>query len=217
MMIIIFSTTACANLGGKNTGNTSLPQRSALTHSPPLLLGGSNRPDIKGWALTFHDEFNATTLNTGVWNIEDYGKGRYQNCCLYFGSQYFTAKAISLHNGELDITSDKNNNGNVGYTSGAVTTENKFSFLYGRVDISARLSGGQGMWSGLWMLTGDAGHEVDIMEMVNNPTIVYQTYHLNSPTYNTAVPQCVITRTKSFPCFSCILAHMECDLSYLVY
>jgi beta-glucanase (GH16 family) len=195
IVVIVFIYSICATvLETKDSKNTSFPQLAPLEHSIPLPLGGSNRPDLKGWALTFHDEFNGTTLNTSVWNSEDYGKYRYQNCCLSFGSQYFTYNAISLRNGYLSIVSKKKNLGNANYTSGAITTENKFSFLYGRVDIRARFPSGQGMWPSLWMLTTHADREVDIMEMVNDPTIIYQTYHLNVPTYNIAAPQCIITR-----------------------
>ncbi len=208
MVVIIFSYSACATISEtKNTSNTSFPQLAPLSQATPLPLGGSNKPDIKGWTLTFHDEFDGPSLDTSVWNVEDDGKCRYQNCCLNFGSQYFTYNANSLKNGYLSIMSNKRHLGNANYTSGAITTENKFSFLYGRVDISARLPIGQGMWPGLWMLTADAGHEVDIMEMVNDPTVVYQTYHLNVPTYNTAVPQCVISNqdlSQAFHVFSLI-------------
>jgi beta-glucanase (GH16 family) len=192
LVVIIFIYSICVNvLGTRDTSNRSIPQLRALSHPMHIPLGKSNRPALNGWALTFHDEFNGTTLNTSVWNVEDYGLYHYQNCCLYFGSQSFTSRAVFLEKHGLHIISNKDRSGKV-YTSGAVTTENKFSFLYGRVDISARFPWGQGMWPGLWMLTANADREVDIMEMVNDPTVVYQTYHLNVPVSNTAAPQCVI-------------------------
>ena len=208
MVVTIFSYSACATIPEtKNANNTSLPHLSPLSQATPLQLGGSNKPDIKGWALTFHDEFDGPSLDTSVWNVEDYGKYRYQSCCLNFGSQYFTYNANSLKNGYLGIMSNKRRLGNANYTSGAITTENKFSFLYGRVDIRVRFPKGQGMWPALWMLTANADHEVDIVEMVNDPRVVYQTYHLNVPTYNTSVPQCVITNqnlSHAFHVFSLI-------------
>jgi len=77
-----------------------------------------------------------------------------------------------------------------GYTSGAITTENKFSFLYGRVDIRAKLPKTQGFWPALWLLTDNssffapyssttiAPFEIDMMELLgNNPYAVHMTNH----------------------------------------
>ena len=149
-----------------------------------------NNKRAKEIALTFDDEFTTASLNTSIWNIEDYATDHYQNCCLKFGTQYFTTRDVSLNQGMLRLRSENRTLGGRDYTSGAVTTENKFSFLFGRVDIRARIPWGQGMWSAFWLLTSNADHEVDMMEMVNNPTKQYQTLHMNIPSYNTFVSQC---------------------------
>ena len=149
------------------------------------------RPADTTWSPIFDEEFDEANLNTGVWNVEDYGTDRYQNCCLNFGTQYFTAQDAMLNQGALRFTTENRSLGGKQYTSGAVTTENKFSFLYGRVDISARMPTGQGMWPALWMLTGNTDHEINIMEMTNDPTIAYQTFHMNVPNYNSYVFQCI--------------------------
>ena len=205
ILLVICVYSVCINvLGTQDTSNSSIPQVKPLDQRARLSVGEG--PDLKGWALTFHDEFNGTKLNTSIWNVEDYGLYHYQNCCLYFGSQYFTARALSLEKNGLHMISNKMPSKNM-YTSGAITTENKFSFLYGRVDIRARFPRGQGMWSGLWMLSANADHEIDIMEMVSNPTVVYQTYHLNVPIYDLAAPQCMVTQqdlSRAFHIFSLI-------------
>ncbi|GHO83169.1 hypothetical protein KSZ_11750 [Dictyobacter formicarum] len=66
------------------------------------------------------------------------------------------------------------------YTSGAITTENKFSFKYGRVDIRARLPKTQGYWPALWLLpkrvVGIEPFEIDIMELLGkDPRTVHMT------------------------------------------
>jgi beta-glucanase (GH16 family) len=158
---------------------------NALTHNR------TNTSNDTLWTPIFDDEFDETGLNTGVWNIEDYGTDRYQNCCLKFGVQYFTMQDSSLDQGHLRFTTENRSLGGRQYTSGAITTENKFSFLYGRIDISARMPRGQGMWPALWMITGNIDHEINVMEMANDPTIAYQTFHMNIPTYNSYVFQCI--------------------------
>ena len=143
--------------------------------------------------LTFDDEFTETSLNTSIWNIEDYGTDLYHNCCLKFGPQYYNTQDVSLNQGDLRLTSEKRTVGTYNYTSGAVTTENKFSFLYGLVTIRARLpQGGKGIWPAFWLLTNDnKSNETDIMEMANDPTLAYQTFHANVPIPNSYISQCI--------------------------
>jgi beta-glucanase (GH16 family) len=66
------------------------------------------------------------------------------------------------------------------YSSGKVKSEGKFSFLYGRVDVRAKLPGTQGLWPAIWMLPADDTWppEIDVMELLgNDPTRVYMTLH----------------------------------------
>jgi beta-glucanase (GH16 family) len=163
-------------------GNNFLPAPARLP------LGSSTNANIPGWKLIFHDEFT-TPLNSTIWNT---GEDMYHSCCLTFGLQYFTSDALSVNQGVLRIASERRSMAGQDYTSGALATENKFSFRYGRIDIRARMPKGQGMWSALWLTSGNVGQEIDIMEMVNDPTTVYQTYHANDPSYNSYVSQCTV-------------------------
>ncbi len=134
------------------------------------------------WKLVFDDEFNQPFLDTGKWNIETSDATGYHNCCLGYGVQYFTSDALFFGNGALQITTKKQHMGPYAYTSGAITTENKFSFLYGRVDIRAKLPKTQGFWPALWLLpnnsVGIAPFEIDMMEFLgNDPTTIYMTNH----------------------------------------
>ena len=65
------------------------------------------------------------------------------------------------------------------YTSARIVTRDKFDFRYGRVEVSARLAGGQGVWPAIWMLPSSPTEtygiwplsgEVDIVEAVNLQT-----------------------------------------------
>ncbi len=154
-----------------------------------LQLGTSTNSSIAGWKLIFDDEFTESHLDSARWNT---GGDSYHSCCLTFGLQYFTPDALSLEQGMLRIASERRSMGEKDYTSGVLTTENKFSFRYGLIDIRARLPKGQGMWPALWLTSGNIGREIDIMEMVNDPTVVYDTYHVNEPVYNDYVFQCIV-------------------------
>lgn len=137
---------------------------------------------VPHWRLIFDDEFNISSLDTDKWNVEDSTPRGYHNCCLRYGVQFFTPQALSLVNGTLQITTRKQNIGSHAYTSGAVTTDKKFSFLYGRVDIRVKLPKTQGMWPALWLLPngskGIAPFEIDMMELLGkDPKTVYMTNH----------------------------------------
>lgn len=67
------------------------------------------------------------------------------------------------------------------YLTGGVYTKNKVSFGLGRLEISTRLGNATGAWPAFWMLGQGkrypGGGEIDIMEHLNDDTIVYQTVH----------------------------------------
>jgi beta-glucanase (GH16 family) len=124
-----------------------------------------------GTTLAFDDEFNGASLDTTTWNaLTGHSWG---------GPAYFTLRDVSESNGNLDLTTEHQYSHGYGYTTGMVTTEGKFSFLYGRVDIRARLPKGQGIWPAFWMLpphASPAKYEIDIMEMLgSDPHTVYMT------------------------------------------
>jgi beta-glucanase (GH16 family) len=66
-----------------------------------------------------------------------------------------------------------------------MTTQNKKTFTFGRIDIRAKLPKGQGVWPALWMLGSNittvnwpACGEIDILELLGHePNKVYQTVH----------------------------------------
>ena len=64
---------------------------------------------------------------------------------------------------------------NASYTSGRITTQNKYNLTYGRVDARAKLPSAGGVWPAIWMLGSNFGTvgwpacgEIDIMEYVGN-------------------------------------------------
>src|ERR1035437_2458323 len=102
-----------------------------------------------GYTLAWNDEFNGTTLNSTVWNYEIGGGG--------WGNQeleYYTNSTNNsyLTNGCLVIEARKETIGSNNYTSARLTTLGKKEFMYGRIDIRAKLPVSKGMWPALWML-----------------------------------------------------------------
>jgi len=153
----------------------------------PIGNDGYETPLIQpGYTLTWQEEFDGTSLNTGDWNYEtgDHGWGNNE-------LQNYQAGINNtiLNNGKLVIEAREENGG---YTSARLTTQGKKSFKYGRIDIRAKLPFGQGIWPALWML-GDnintaswpACGEIDIMEMVgSDPATTHGTLHWEQNGHN---------------------------------
>lgn len=154
------------NLSGGGGGGTDSTGAPTSGYSTPM--------SYPNYTLVWNDEFNDSTLNTNSWNYEiGTGSNGWGNNEL----QYYLQENTSVEGGYLIIEAkDQFFNGS-NYTSSRLTTENKRSFQYGRIDIRAAMPYGQGMWPALWML-GDnfstAGWpfcgEIDIMEMVGGTT-----------------------------------------------
>jgi beta-glucanase (GH16 family) len=119
--------------------------------------------------LAWADEFDGTSLNENFWNYEIGNNNGWGNNEL----QYYKKENTSVKDGYLIIQAKPENFSGQNYTSSRLTTQNKFNFKYGRVDIRAALPKGQGIWPALWMLGKNITTvnwpkcgEVDIMEMV---------------------------------------------------
>ncbi|HVM88147.1 MAG TPA: family 16 glycosylhydrolase [Puia sp.] len=135
-----------------------------------------------GYNLVWSDEFNSSSINTSNWNFETGGGGWGNN-----ELENYTARTQNafVSCGNLVIEArNENYNGNY-YTSARMTTQNKQTFLYGRIDIRAKLPVAKGLWPALWMLGSNitqvgwpACGETDIMELIGkNPNVVYGSYH----------------------------------------
>ncbi|MDG1724668.1 MAG: glycoside hydrolase family 16 protein [Bacteroidia bacterium] len=134
------------------------------------LHGYSTPATYEGYNLVWSDEFDGNKLNENDWNFE-IGTG--SNGWGNNESQYYLKENTKVKDGFLTITARQQIYNTNNYTSSRITTQNKQSFKYGRIDIRAALPKGQGLWPALWLL-GDnitsvswpACGEIDIMELV---------------------------------------------------
>lgn len=128
------------------------------------------KADTKPGQLIFEDEFKAP-LDAAAWNIIE--AEPFKNNEL----QTYTKSAVTVEDGMLKITSGKEGKG---YTSGAVTTENKQLFRYGRIEIRAKLPSGKGMFPAFWLLpqSGELYPEIDIIEFLgDDPDSIWHVMH----------------------------------------
>lgn len=138
-------------------------------------------PPPSGWTLAWADEFNGTALDTSKWNIEVNGNGGGNN-----ELQYYTARPenIRVTGGALVIEARKEAYLGKQYTSGRITTQNKASWQYGRMEARMKIPTGKGTWPAFWMLGNSissvgwpASGEIDIMEHINSEAFTHGTIH----------------------------------------
>ena len=137
-----------------------------------------------GWKLVWSDEFNYTGLPDATkWDYDVGGDGWGNN-----ESEYYTRadkKNAWVKDGFLYITARKEVKEGRQYTSARLVTKGKGDWLYGRIEVRAKLPEGRGMWPAIWLLPTEdkyggwpASGEVDIMENVGfMPDSVFGSIH----------------------------------------
>jgi len=134
------------------------------------------------WELAWADEFNYKGLaDESKW---DYEVGFVRNR----EKQYYTkarSENARVENGTLLIESRKEKYDKAEYTSASLHTWHKAEWLYGRIEVRAKLPTGKGMWPAIWMLGVNrrtvgwpACGEIDIMENVGfAPDTIHANIH----------------------------------------
>ncbi len=135
--------------------------------------------------LVMQDEFNTEGApNDALWN---YNIGTGENGWGNSELQYYTDKStnITVQNGLLLITAEKEAFEGSAYTSARIFTKGKFEQKYGRFEARIRVPYGQGIWPAFWLLGANSDEvvwpqcgEIDIMEYRGQePTIVHGSIH----------------------------------------
>ncbi|MFR9524363.1 MAG: family 16 glycosylhydrolase [Rikenellaceae bacterium] len=132
----------------------------------------------QGWELVWSDEFNNDgAVDASKWSFES-GFSRNQEAQWYQeenavcrdGKLIIEARQETVQNPNFDAQSKswKENREEAEYTSALIKTKEKFDFLYGRVEVRAKIPTSGGVWPAIWMLGSNqvwpSCGEVDIME-----------------------------------------------------
>lgn len=128
------------------------------------------------WKLLWEDNFNSDGLvNSANWTLQGKGSSDWK---MYMTP---TDELAFVKGGNLILRARKSS---TGYETSGVASLNKFSFKYGKVEVRAKLSAGQGTWPAIWMMPAQSIYgawpksgEIDIMEHLNNDTKIYQVVH----------------------------------------
>ncbi|SEM94048.1 Glycosyl hydrolases family 16 [Mesobacillus persicus] len=129
----------------------------------------------EGWQLAWEDNFDGIGVDSNKWNIVDWAAEKNEEL------QYYSPNNVKVENGLLKLIAKKEQFGGRDYTSGAVHTKSKYSFLYGKVEMRAKLPTGQGMFPAFWMMTNKEDTwlpEIDILEMLGHkPKEIWMVLH----------------------------------------
>ena len=137
--------------------------------------GADNQGD---WKLLWSDEFDENELDSSKWTICSRGRSAWRN------TMSDDPQLLQIQDGVMNLRGIENDNKEddpAPFLTAGVTSKNKFSFQYGKIQIRARFKSAQGAWPALWMLGTEKGWlakgEIDLMEHLNFDDHVYQTVH----------------------------------------
>ncbi|PIQ60917.1 MAG: hypothetical protein COV99_09930 [Bacteroidetes bacterium CG12_big_fil_rev_8_21_14_0_65_60_17] len=149
----------------------------------------SSTASAQDWRLVWSDEFDQDGLvDPDKWSYQ-VGGGGWGNAEL----QFYTDKReenARVEGGHLIIEAIHEPFSGNEYTSARLRSLNKGDWLYGRVEVRARLPRGLGTWPAIWMLASESDHgnrgwpdtgEIDIMEAVgHDPGRTHSAVHTNA-------------------------------------
>jgi beta-glucanase (GH16 family) len=181
--------------GGDAPADTPPSQQSPDQPATPERPAGS-------WTIDFASQPNGKP-NAGHWNFQA-GTGGDDPDCLCDGwgnaeDQYYTGRRenVRIENGKLVIEARGERMGDKLYTSARINTKGKLDFMYGELEVTAKLPKGRGTWPAIWMLSSDEKYtasapdsawndpnfwaingEIDVMEAVgHDPGLIFNSLH----------------------------------------
>lgn len=145
-----------------------------------LMILVANILNSQEYELHWSEEFEDLQLDQKIWNYEE---GFAENN----EKQFYTNRKNNsrIVNGFLVIEAHNEEYNTAQYTSARINTLDKKHFLYGKIEVRAKLPKGNGTWPAIWMLGRNhktAGYpacgEIDILEHVGKlPGEVHGTVH----------------------------------------
>jgi len=178
--LALFLCPACGSSSDSNAENGNIDNPSQ-----EIVDSTSYKPTTKyapvasyeGYSLVWHDEFDNDGLPSNDWTFEQ-GFQRneelqwYQdkNATVYDGCLVIEGRKEQVVNPNYAESSGdwKLNRKYAEYTSSSVTTQNSFSFHFGRIEVRAKIPTATGSWPAIWLLGNQwewpNNGEVDILE-----------------------------------------------------
>lgn len=173
---------------------------------------GSLAQNQEEWKLVWSDEFNTNGLpDSTVWNYEigfqrNHEDQWYQPGNAYCKNGCLVIEARKEKKERKNPGYDKNsqqwpqNVENIRYTSSLLNTAQKKEFLYGRVEVRAKIPTASGAWPAIWLLgrgmEWPSNGEIDIMEFYRKQGVPHI---LANACWGTEQPYVARWNTKAIP------------------
>ena len=169
---------ALASCGKKKT-TTAAPTTKPIDYHID-----SKTPQKDGYKILWSDEFSEDKLNTDIWYREPRKAG--------WTNQELQRYTLDERNGFVrdDKFVIKGYEDADEYTSCKLRNAADYAFKYGRVEVSAKVPEGKGLWPAIWMMPLNQDYygewpkcgEIDIMEILgDNVAKAYGTLHWGAP------------------------------------
>ena len=169
--------------------------KSAL--SAPVVMQMAQRQsgsaNLSGYSQVFSEEFEGDSLDRSKWKTAlPWGENKIINSerqyfVNIFGSDPLPVDPFVFNGSTLKITGSitptnlLSRANNQPYLSGVITTSDNFKMTYGYVEMSAKVTSGEGFLSTFYLFNQDFEKnkpEIDIIEYIGSrPDKAYQTYH----------------------------------------
>lgn len=165
----------------KSDANFAIWADAQLHMENPIIRNVEEIKEYDGMVLIFNEEFDSDEIDTEKWQLRNHP----ENGTHHYANVVGEGENIWVKDGNLHIQAKKyEGDGNYSTTSAAISTENKFYFRYGRVDVRAKLPTEAGMWPAIWMMPEKPDYgwpmagEIDIMELISQePDKIWSTIH----------------------------------------
>ena len=142
-------------------------------------------PALEGYNILWSDEFDGDSLNEEIWLREERPIGWTNN-----ELQKYTKDEANgfTRDGKFVIKGIEYESGK--YSSCKLRNTQDYAFKYGRIETSAKVPVGKGLWPAIWMMPKDESYygqwpkcgEIDIMEVLGNEVNkAYSTVHYGEP------------------------------------
>lgn len=167
----------------------------SLLCSPSSALAVEPAPLVKDgpWRLIFADEFEVTNLDRDKWTTCYWWN---KDGCTNLGNrelQWYRPENVTIADGILQLEAKPQRiagfeGRTFEYTSGMVTTGRDYEelprpsrvrFLYGHVEVRAKVPAGKGLWAAIWLLpeTRESRPEIDVMEALGDSTTTLRMHY----------------------------------------
>jgi len=166
-----------------SSAEEKLPLGQQAIQTPVVLA-----PKVYTFSATpiWADEFDTPGLpDSKIWSYDVGGSGWGNN-----ELQYYTEADkdnVHIENGLLTIEAKKEYFGGKNYTSARIVSKGKKDFLYGKVEVRAKVPVGRGNWPAIWTLASQSDYgtqywpdngEIDILEHVGfDPAVMHFSVH----------------------------------------